>query len=158
MQFYIHSASSSMSSSQPFDLNVHNYSLSELLDFFGLIKNDAPAEVDRKCAALKRKISNDPKLGPVTKGKMHDFLNKAAQRLAQSGTTTAEVFTGLKGPNGTGPKGPNETEPGPKEPTHFMDMKNEVDQSFVITRPSHKLGIEGNFKNGKNALTGAPPL
>lgn len=158
MQFYIHSASSSMSSSQPFDLNVHNYSLSELLDFFGLIKNDDAAEVDRKCAALKRKISNDPKLGPVTKGKMHDFLNKAAQRLAQSGTTTAEVFTGLKGPGPKEPNGPNGPKgPGSNEPTHFMDMKNEVDQSFIITRPSHKLGIEGDFKNGKNALTGAPP-
>jgi len=151
-----------MSSSQPFDLNVHNYSLSELLDFFGLTKNDDAAEVDRKCTALKRKISHDPKLGPVTKGKMHDFLNKASKRLEQSRTTTAELFTIPKGPNGPGskgpePKGPGSNEPGSNEPTHFMDMKNEVDQSFVMTRPSHKLGIEGDFKNGKNALTGAPP-
>lgn len=143
------------SSSQPFDLNVHNYSLSELLDFFGLTKNDDTAEVDRKCTALKRKISNDPKLGPVTKGKMHDFLNKAAQRLEQSRTTTTELFTNINSFKGTGPvlKGPGPNGP----PTQFMDMKNEVDPSFIITRPSQQLGIEDNFKNGKNALTGAPP-
>jgi hypothetical protein len=159
-----------MTSLQPFDLNVHNYSLSELLDFFGLTKNDADAEVDRKCTALKRKISNDPKLGPVTRGKMHDFLNKAVQRLEQSRTTTAEMFmnkghkeTGHKetGHKETGHKetGHKETGTGPKEtaPTQFMDMKNEVNPSFVITRPSHKLGIEDNFKTGTNALRGAPP-
>ena len=32
--------------SQLFDLNVQNYSVGELLDFFGLTKNDDAAEVD----------------------------------------------------------------------------------------------------------------
>ena len=80
--------------SQLFDLNVQNYSLGELLDFFGLTKNDDAAEVDYKCRALKQKINKDPKLGDVTKGKIHDFLNKATERLAQTRNATAEIFRG----------------------------------------------------------------
>ena len=75
-----------------FDLNVNNYSLRELLDFFGLTTND-DASVDHTCRALKQKIKGDPKLGPVTKGKINDFLNKAVDRLSQSRHTTRELFT-----------------------------------------------------------------
>ena len=41
-----------------------------------------------------------------------------------------------------------------------MQLKNEVEQygdTFLITRPSAKVGIAADFKNGKSALTGAPP-
>ena len=154
--------------SQLFDLNVHNYSLSELLDFFGLDQNEDAAEVERKCANLKQKINKDPKLGPVTKGKMHDFLNKATQRLDQSRQTNTEFFTNASNPNG----GVNDagltaaiaaamkaSAPAPA-PTQFMQLKNDVEQhgdAFLITRPSHKVGIASDFKSGKNALTGAPP-
>jgi len=77
--------------SQLFDLNVHNYSLSELLDFFGVGTND-DATVARKCGALKHKITKDPKLGPITKGKIHDFLNSATKRLSESRHATTEFF------------------------------------------------------------------
>ena len=79
--------------SQLFDLNVQNYSLRELLDFFGLTTNDDAETVTRKCSVLKQKIAKDPKLGPVTKGKMHDFLNSATSRLSQSRNATTELFT-----------------------------------------------------------------
>ena len=79
--------------SQLFDLNVQNYSLNELLDFFGLATNDDAAAITRKCSALKQKINKDPKLGPVTKGKMHGFLNSATNRLSDSRRATTELFT-----------------------------------------------------------------
>ena len=162
--------------SQLFDLNVQNYSLGELLDFFGMSQNNDAAEVDCKCAILKHKISKDPKLGPVTKGKIHDFLNKATHRLAQTRQTTAEFFDN---PNGAESAESAEsaksatsqqmtaafeaamkaTAPAPA-PTKFMQLKNDVEQhgdAFLITRPSQQVGIAANFKNGKSALTGAPP-
>ena len=87
--------------SQLFDLNVSNYSMRELLNFFGVDKNDDGASVDRSCNDLKKKIQADPKLGPVTKGKIHDFLNKAVGRLSQSRNTTTELFESGSG-NGNG--------------------------------------------------------
>ena len=157
--------------SQLFDLNVNNYSLRELLDFFGLSQNNDAAEVDRKCANLKHKINKDPKLGPVTKGKIHDFLSRATQRLAQTRHTAAEFFNNPNG--GATSNGASNgqqltaafeaamkaTAPAPA-PSKFMDMKNDVEQhgdAFLITRPSQQVGIAANFKNGKAALTGAPP-
>ena len=153
--------------SQLFDLNVHNYSLQELLDFFGLATNDDAASVDRKCHTLKQKIKGDPKLGPVTKGKIHDFLNKAVDRLSQSRHTTTELFKNATGADGKGDQAEmtaaitaamKATAPAPG-PSSFMQFKNDVEQhgdSFIITRPSVKLGIDANFKNGKS-VTGAPP-
>jgi len=160
--------------SQLFDLNVQNYSLRELLDFFGMTQNNDAAEVDRKCANLKHKINKDPKLGPVTKGKIHDFLNKATHRLAQTRQTRHEFFDN---PTGTSNNSNNSnsnstsdltaafeaamkaTAPAPA-PSKFMQLTNEVEQhgdAFLITRPSQQVGIAGAFKNGKSALTGAPP-
>jgi hypothetical protein len=159
--------------SQLFDLNVNNYSLRELLDFFGLSQNNDAADVDRKCANLKHKINKDPKLGPVTKGKIHDFLSRATQRLSQSRQTRHEFFDN---PNGSATSATSATSdsqqltaafeaamkataPAPA-PSKFMDMKNDVEQhgdAFLITRPSQQVGIAANFKNGKAALTGAPP-
>ena len=145
-------------SSQLFDLNVHNYSLSELLDFFGLTTNDNAASVNRKCDMLKQKINNDPKLGPITKGKIHDFLNKAVDRLSQSRTATAELIasTSAHATSATTTEAVKTSQP----PTKFMQLKNEVEDygdTFLITRPSDKIGIENNFKNGKSVLSGAPP-
>ena len=150
--------------SQLFDLNVHNYSLQELLNFFGLTTNDDAASVDRTCHALKQKINGDPKLGPVTKGKIHDFLGKAVDRLSQSRHTTTELFTGTsagtdKGLTAAITAAMKATAPAPA-PTQFMQLKNEVEQhgdNFLITRPSAQVGIAGDFKNGKSVLTGAPP-
>ena len=154
--------------SQLFDLNVHNYSLQELLDFFGLATNNDAASVDRKCHTLKQKIKGDPKLGPVTKGKIHDFLNKAVDRLSQSRHTTTELFKNGTGTDGKGDQAEmtaaitaamKATAPAPA-PSSFMQLKNDVEQhgdNFLITRPSVKLGIDANFKNGKSVLTGAPP-
>ena len=167
--------------SQLFDLNVHNYSLQELLNFFGLATNDDAASVDRTCHALKQKINGDPKLGPVTKGKIHDFLGKAVDRLSQSRHTTTELFTGTgtstststgtstdtstgtstrdKGLTAAMTAAMKATAPAPA-PTQFMQLKNEVEQhgdNFLITRPSVQVGIAGDFKNGKSVLTGAPP-
>jgi hypothetical protein len=158
--------------SQLFDLNVDNYSLKELLNFFGVNGNDDAASVDRSCSDLKKKIQADPKLGPVTKGKIHDFLNKAVGRLSQSRNTTKELFESGGGSSGSsGSSGTNgitaatitaaikASAPAPG-PTKFMQLKNDVEQhgdSFLITRPSEQAGIAGNFKNGKTALTGAPP-
>jgi hypothetical protein len=70
--------------SQLFDLDVQNYSLRELLDFFELTSNDDGAMVDRNCRGLKQKIQGDPKLGPMTKTKIHAFLDAAIDRLSQS--------------------------------------------------------------------------
>jgi len=167
--------------SQLFDLNVNNYSLRELLDFFGLSQNNDASEVDRKCANLKHKINKDPKLGPVTKGKIHDFLSRATQRLSQTRQTRHEFFDNPNGgtsasatsasatSNGTSNDSQQltaafeaamkATAPAPA-PSKFMDMKNDVEQhgdAFLITRPSQQVGIAANFKNGKAALTGAPP-
>ena len=164
--------------SQLFDLNVDNYSMRELLDFFGLTTNDDATSVDRTCRTLKQKIQKDPKLGPVSKGKIHEFLDKAVGRLSQSRRTSLELFKNSnsngdgdgkgkgKGAKATAPTAapvptaaptPN---PKPADPTEFMQLKNEVEQygdAFLITRPSAKVGIAGDFKNGKSALTGAPP-
>jgi hypothetical protein len=149
--------------SQLFDLNVSNYSLRELLNFFGVDKNDDGASVDRSCNDLKKKIQADPKLGPVTKGKIHDFLNKAVGRLSQSRATTTELFESGSGTDGitaaTITAAIKASAPAPA-PTKFMQLKNDVEQhgdNFLITRPSEQAGIAGNFKNGKTALTGAPP-
>lgn len=148
--------------SQLFDLNVQNYSLSELLDFFGLNKNDDAGEVDRRCKILKQKINKDPKLGEVTKGKMHDFLNKATHRLAQTRNATAEIFGGhINGKNET-----NETNGTNGDSLYGMDKMppNEITQhgdTVLITRPSNKSVIEQNAagmdKGGKSILSGAPP-
>jgi hypothetical protein len=161
--------------SQLFDLNVDNYSMRELLDFFGLTTNDDATSVDRTCRTLKQKIQKDPKLGPVSKGKIHEFLDKAVGRLSQSRRTSLELFKNSnsngdgdgKGKGKGGAKAtaltaaPNPTpNPKPADPTEFMQLKNEVEQygdAFLITRPSVKVGIAGDFKNGKSALTGAPP-
>ena len=157
--------------SQLFDLNVGNYSLRELLNFFGVDKNDDGASVDRSCNDLKKKIQADPKLGPVTKGKIHDFLNKAVGRLSQSRATTTELFESGGNSNSNDSSGTNgitaatitaaikASAPAPG-PTKFMQLKNDVEEhgdNFLITRPSDQAGIAGNFKNGKTALTGAPP-
>jgi hypothetical protein len=156
--------------SQLFDLNVQNYSLRELLDFFGMTQNNDAAEVDRKCANLKHKISKDPKLGPVTKGKIHDFLNKATHRLAQTRQTRHEFFDNPNGDSNSNSNSNSQltaafeaamkaTAPAPA-PSKFMQLTNEVEQhgdAFLITRPSQQVGIAGAFKNGKSALTGAPP-
>ena len=109
--------------SQLFDLNVHNYSLQELLDFFGLTTNNDAASVDRTCDALKQKIKEDPKLGPVTKGKIHDFLNKAVDRLSQSRHTTAELSKNATGGAATAPP----PTPAPA-PHNFMQLINNVEQ------------------------------
>lgn len=153
--------------SQLFDLNVGNYSLKELLNFFGLDKNDDAISVDRSCNDLKKKIQADPKLGPITKGKIHDFLNKAVDRLTQSRNTTKELFengatsaedgSGITAATITAAIKASAPAPGP---TKFMQLKNDVQEqgdNFLITRPSEQAGIAGNFKNGKTALTGAPP-
>jgi len=153
--------------SQLFDLNVGNYSLKELLNFFGLDKNDDATSVDRSCNDLKKKIQADPKLGPITKSKIHDFLNKAVDRLTQSRNTTKELFengaasaedgSGITAATITAAIKASAPAPGP---TKFMQLKNDVQEhgdNFLITRPSEQAGIAGNFKNGKTALTGAPP-
>jgi hypothetical protein len=143
--------------SQMFDLNVNNYSLRELLDFFGLTTNDDAASVDHTCHTLKQKIKGDPKLGPVTKGKINDFLNKAVDRLSQSRHTTRELFTNASDndksatsdndKNATSDKDKSATSdnglaaamkaamtsamkasaPAPG-PTEFMQLKNDVEQ------------------------------
>jgi hypothetical protein len=163
--------------SQLFDLNVHNYSLSELLDFFGVATND-DATVARKCGALKHKITKDPKLGPITKGKIHDFLNSATKRLSESRHATTELFANASDASDasdashasdarTGDKreaamkaamtaAMKAAAPAPA-PTQFMQLKNDVNDAFLITRPSEQAGIAGDFKNGKSVLTGAPP-
>jgi len=156
--------------SQLFDLNVDNYSMRELLDFFGLTTNDDATSVDRTCRTLKQKIQKDPKLGPVSKGKIHEFLDKAVGRLSQSRRTSLELFKNSNS-NSNGAKAKATAAPtaapkpaapaaAPADPTEFMQLKNEVEQygdAFLITRPSVKVGIAGDFKNGKSALTGAPP-
>ena len=166
MQFYIHGLDCFRAiMSQLFDLNVDNYSMRELLDFFGLTTNDDATSVDRTCRTLKQKIQKDPKLGPVSKGKIHEFLDKAVGRLSQSRRTSMELFKNSNGDS----KGAKATAPtaapvapvaATADPTEFMQLKNEVEQhgdAFLITRPSAKVGIAGNFKNGKSVLTGAPP-
>ena len=147
--------------SQLFDLNVQNYSLGELLDFFGLTKNDDAAEVDRKCRGLKQKISKDPKLGDVAKGKMHDFLNKATQRLSQTRHATAEIFGGHgTSGNNSGNNSGNALNPYDTAPMGLNDVTEHGD-TFLITRPSNKSVIEQNAagmdKGGKSILSGAPP-
>jgi len=148
-------------SSHLFDLNVQSYSLSELLDFFGLTANDGAATVDRKCVALKHKINNDPKLGPITKRKIHDFLNKAVDRLSQHRNTTAELLASASAnANVIVNVSPDKKKAEMIPPNEFMQLKNEVEQhgdAFLITRPSDKVGIADDFKNGKSILTGAPP-
>lgn len=145
--------------SQLFDLNVQNYSLGELLDFFGLSKNDDAAEVDRKCKGLKQKINKDPKLGDVTKGKIHDFLNKATQRLSQSRDATAELFGGGHG-NAPASVAPALVSADDTSTMNFNDITEHGD-TFLITRPSKKVVNEKNGsgveKGGKSVLTGAPP-
>ena len=159
--------------SQLFDLNVDNYSMRELLDFFGLTTNDDATSVDHTCRTLKQKIQKDPKLGPVSKGKIHEFLDKAVGRLSQSRRTSVELFKnsnsngdskGAKAKATAAPTATAAPKPAPSAapavPTEFMQLKNEVEQygdAFLITRPSAKVGIAGDFKNGKSALTGAPP-
>jgi hypothetical protein len=144
-----------------FDLNVQNYSVRELLDFFGLTKNDDAAEVDRKCRGLKQKISKDPKLGDVTKGKMHDFLNKATQRLSQTRHATAEIFGG-HGNSGNGNSGNGNSGNGNSgNGNSGLNDVTEHGDTFLITRPSNKSVIEQNAagmdKGGKSILSGAPP-
>jgi hypothetical protein len=125
---------------------VQNYSLNELLDFFGVATNDDAAAMTRKCGALKQKINKDPKLGPVTKGKIHDFLNSAMNRLSQSRQVTTELFASASASASTSASASANNK---REPTQFMQLKNDVAQhgdEFIITRPSVK-----------SVLTGAPP-
>jgi hypothetical protein len=148
--------------SQLFDLNVQNYSLNELLDFFGLATNDDAAAIARKCSALKQKINKDPKLGPVTRGKMHDFLNRAMNRLSDSRQATTELFASASARTSANA---NDNRDRDRDtvvplPSDFMQLRNDVTQhgdEFIITRPSVKAGIKANFNNGNSVLRGAPP-
>jgi hypothetical protein len=144
--------------SQLFDLNVNSYSLRELLDFFELTSNDDGALVERKCIGLKQKIKGDSKLGPVSKQKIHDFLNKAMDRLSQSRaniqTVKASSASGAaSAASAAQAQAPNDP------PTKFMQLKNEVGDGMLITRPSEKFALENanNGVQGKIMLTGAPP-
>ncbi len=144
--------------SQLFDLNVNNYSLTELLNFFGVDKNDDEAQVERSCNELKKKIQSDPKLGPMTKGKINEFLNKAIERIAFSRNTTKELIES-NSTSTTKPTVPADAAAG-AAPKKFMQLKNNIEQhgdSFLITRPSIQAGITANFSNGSTILSGAPP-
>jgi hypothetical protein len=149
---------------QLFDLNVDNYTLDELLNFFGVTAHSDAAIMDRKCAALKNKISQDPKLGGVAKGKIHDFLNTAVVRLskyqhselfahaANNNNASSNILkNSLKG-TGTGTS---------TSAAEFMQLKNTVEEhgdAFLITRPSQKVAEKEN-ESGKGLaiLAGAPP-
>jgi hypothetical protein len=157
---------------QLFDLNVDNYTLDELMNFFGVTAHSDAAIMDRKCDALKKKISQDPKLGGVAKGKMHDFLNTAVVRLSKyQHSTTSELFAHANSANnrnnnslkGTGTSnslkgtGTKAKETG----TEFMQLKNTVEEhgdAFLITRPSQKVAEKDNESGkGLEILAGAPP-
>ena len=141
--------------SQLFDLNVQNYSLCELLDFFEVSSNDDGALVERKCVGLKQKIQGDPKLGPVTKRKIHDFLNKATDRLSQSRAdiknvkANASMHAPMNAPMNA--------------PPEFMELKNKVEQygdNLLIARPSAKFAIPNAINGGGpsvSVMLGAPP-
>ena len=167
---------------QLFDLNVDNYTLDELMNFFGVTAHSDAAIMDRKCAALKKKISQDPKLGGVAKGKMHDFLNTAVVRLSKYQHSTSELFAHAANNNnnnnnnnnasndnsnlkGTGTnsnlKGTGTNNDNNNNATEFMQLKNTVEEhgdAFLITRPSQKVA-EKNMESGKGLeiLAGAPP-
>jgi len=158
---------------QLFDLNVDNYTLDELLNFFGVTAHSDAAIMDRKCAALKQKISQDPKLGGVAKGKMHDFLNTAVVRLSKyQHSTTSELFAhgtsnSLKGTGtsnslkGTGTSNSLKGTGTSSSATEFMQLKNTVEEhgdAFLITRPSQKAAEKDNESGkGLEILAGAPP-
>jgi len=141
--------------SQLFDLNVQNYSLSELLDFFGLTQNNDAFEVERKCAALKQKINNDPKLGNVTKGKIHNFLDKATQRLSHTRATSSGLIKGFRAED----QDKAHQDKAHQDKAH-QDKAPDYDQ-YLITRPSEKINKqqrdERMEKGGKSILSGAPP-
>lgn len=145
---------------QLFDLNVDNYTLDELLNFFGVTAHSDAAIVDRKCAALKKKISQDPKLGGVAKGKMHDFLNTAVVRLSKYQHSTSELFAHANSANNRNNNNASNTETKAKETgTEFMQLKNTVEEhgdAFLITRPSQKVAEKESDK-GLEILAGAPP-
>ena len=145
---------------QLFDLNVDNYTLDELMNFFGVTAHSDAAIVDRKCAALKKKISQDPKLGGVAKGKMHDFLNTAVVRLSKYQHSTSELFAHANSANNRNNNNASNTETKAKETgTEFMQLKNTVEEhgdAFLITRPSQKVAEKESDK-GLEILSGAPP-
>lgn len=148
--------------SELFDLNVNNYSLKELLNFFGVNKNDDEAHVERSCNELKKKIQSDPKLGPITKGKIHEFLNKAVDRLSHSRNTTKEL---LESSSNTTKKSTDDSQDDAGAPKKFMQLKNNIEEhgdNFLITRPSIQAGIIANSStpsrsDGNVILSGAPP-
>ena len=154
---------------QLFDLNVDNYTLGELMNFFGVTAHSDAAIMDRKCAALKKKISQDPKLGGVAKGKMHDFLNTAVVRLSKYQHSTSELFAHAnsannRNNNNASNTGTNAKETGTKAKetgTEFMQLKNTVEEhgdAFLITRPSQKVAEKDNESGkGLEILAGAPP-
>ena len=145
---------------QLFDLNVDNYTLDELMNFFGVTAHSDAAIMDRKCAALKKKISQDPKLGGVAKGKMHDFLNTAVVRLSKYQHSTSELFAHANSANNRNNNNASNTETKAKETgTEFMQLKNTVEEhgdAFLITRPSQKVAEKDSDK-GLEILAGAPP-
>ena len=145
---------------QLFDLNVDNYTLDELMNFFGVTAHSDAAIMDRKCAALKKKISQDPKLGGVAKGKMHDFLNTAVVRLSKYQHSTSELFAHANSANNRNNNNASNTETKAKETgTEFMQLKNTVEEhgdAFLITRPSQKVA-EKESDRGLEILAGAPP-
>ena len=144
---------------QLFDLNVDNYTLDELMNFFGVTAHSDAAIVDRKCAALKKKISQDPKLGGVAKGKMHDFLNTAVVRLSKYQHSTSELFACANSANHTGTKAKETGTESKETGTEFMQLKNTVEEhgdAFLITRPSQKVAEKESDK-GLEVLAGAPP-
>jgi len=157
--------------SQLFDLNVDNYTVNELMNFFGVTAHSDAAIMDRKCAALKKKISQDPKLGGVAKGKMHDFLNNAVVRLSKYQHSTSELFAhdnNLKGTGtsnntlkGTGTSSSSNLKETGTKGTEFMQLKNTVEEhgdAFLITRPSQKVAEkERESEKGLAILSGAPP-
>jgi len=151
--------------SQLFDLNVQNYSISELLDFFGLTQNNDAFEVERKCAALKQKINNDPKLGNVTKGKIHNFLDKATQRLSHTRATSSGLIKGFRAEDqDKAHQDKAHQDKAHQDKAHqdkaHQDKAPDYDQ-YLITRPSEKINKqqrdERMEKGGKSILSGAPP-
>ena len=152
-----------------FDLNIDNYNIDELEDFFMLGRSSGvpiydSTIVERKRDALCRKLTGDPGLPVEIKAVIKSFLEQASDRInayTRSGTGLGSVG-GRYNPydSAAGAFLPSAREPHSAS-TAFATMQNTVVQQgehFLIQNPSsiHNSTISGaNANSGSTSSTSA---
>jgi hypothetical protein len=149
----------------PFDLNINNYSIDELEDFFMLGANagvpiyDTTA-VEQKKNALCNKLTRDSAFAPELRSGIRSFLEEASGR----------IVTYINGNNQYNPYNPYNpyqsaslpsTQQSQSTSNAFNSLRNNVIQEgghFLIQNPSAMNQNQTRASNSNTAVSSNPPL